>query len=36
LYFPAAGRLQVVHADHPTGPGASPSIWASVPSTLPT
>jgi beta-xylosidase len=24
LYFPAAGRLQVVHADHPTGPWSEP------------
>ena len=24
IYFPAAGRLQVVHADHPTGPWSEP------------
>src|SRR5665213_4158093 len=24
LYFPAAGHLQVVHADHPTGPWSEP------------
>ena len=23
LYFPAAGKLQVVHADHPTGPAGA-------------
>ncbi len=24
IYFPAAGRIQVVHADHPTGPWSEP------------
>ena len=24
LYFPAAGKLQVIHADHPTGPWSEP------------